>query len=59
MGIAQPDSLEFRDAQFLYAVTFPTQAVSSDGLELIHLAGTYRYTVDLAAKTVSLSVTET
>ena len=58
MGIAQPDSLEFRDAQFLYAVTFPTQAVSSDGLELIHLAGTYRYTVDLAAKTVSLSVTE-
>ena len=58
MGFAQPDTLEFRDGQLLYAVTFPTQAVSSDGQTLIHLAGTYRYTVDLAAKTVSLAITE-
>ena len=57
MGVAQPDSMEFQNGQFLYSVTFPT--TESLGKDLIHLAGTYRYTADLAAKTVSLSVTET
>ena len=56
MSIAPPESMAFQDGQFLYTVTFPTTETA--GGQLIHLAGTYHYTVDLAAKTVSLTVTE-
>ncbi len=56
MSIALPESMAFQDGQFLYTVTFPT--TETVGEQLIHLAGTYHYTVDLAAKTVSLTVTE-
>ena len=56
MSIALPESMAFQDGQFLYTVTFPTTETA--GGQLIHLAGTYHYTVDLAAKTVSLTVTE-
>ena len=30
--------------------------LDNEGQSLLHLAGTYRYTVDLAAKTISLTV---
>ena len=56
MSIAPPESMAFQDGQFLYTVTFPTTETA--GGQLVHLAGTYHYTVDLAAKTVSLAVTE-
>ena len=56
MSIAPPESMAFQNGQFLYTVTFPT--TETTGGQLIHLAGTYHYTVDLAAKTVSLTVTE-
>ena len=56
MSIAPPESMAFQNGQFLYTVTFPTTETA--GGQLIHLAGTYHYTVDLAAKTVSLTVTE-
>ena len=56
MSIAPPESMALQDGQFLYTVTFPTTETA--GGQLVHLAGTYHYTVDLAAKTVSLAVTE-
>lgn len=43
-----------QDGKFVYSVSFPEEMV--DGGMLVHLAGTYHYEVDLAARTVSLTV---
>ena len=56
VGTALPDAMAFSGNQFTYQVQFPEEA--SDGETLYHLAGTYRYTLDLTARTVSLTVTE-
>ena len=53
---ALPDSMEFRNGKFLYETTFTDELLLDEGRELIHLAGTYRYEVDLTAKTVSLTL---
>ena len=53
---ALPEIMEFRDGSFVYEITFPTEELTNEGQTLIHLQGTYRYTVDLAARTVSLTV---
>lgn len=55
---ALPDSAEFRGGRFLYTVTFPSQVLTNDERDLLHLRGTYRYEVDLDRKTVSLTVVE-
>lgn len=55
VNIAPPDTMNFSDGRFTYEIRF--EAEDSYGQTLYHLAGTYRYTVDLEAKTVSLSVT--
>jgi hypothetical protein len=55
-SIATPDTMEFSGDTFTYSVRFEDEAVSSDGQSLIHLKGTYRYTVDLANKTVALTI---
>lgn len=56
MSIARPGSMEFQADQFIYTVQFATTEVTNEGQSLIHLAGTYCYTVDLSAKTVSLTM---
>ncbi len=56
MSIAPPGSMEFLDGVFVYRIYFPTQEITNDNQTLIHLKGTYLYEVDLAAKTVSLTV---
>jgi hypothetical protein len=48
--------MEFRNGKFIYETSFSDEATISEGDTLIHLAGTYHYEVDLAAKTVSLTV---
>ena len=53
---ALPDSMEFRNGKFVYETTFTEELLLDEGRELIHLAGTYRYEVDLTAKTVSLTL---
>lgn len=55
-GTAAPDTMEFIENTFVYKVTFQEQLHIEDSQTLIHLAGTYRYTVDLTAKTVSLEI---
>lgn len=55
VNIAPPDTMSFSDGRFTYEIRFTEEA--SYDQTLFHLAGTYRYTVDLAAKTVSLTVT--
>ena len=55
VNIAPPNTMSFSDGRFTYEIRF-TEEDSYDQT-LFHLAGTYRYTVDLAAKTVSLTVT--
>lgn len=57
VNIAPPDTMNFINGSFVYTVAFPDYLVFDEGQTLLHLKGTYRYTVDLAAKTVSLSVT--
>lgn len=52
-----PDTMDFARNGFTYTITFSDQLTNPDTGELLHLKGTYRYTVDLEAKTVSLSVT--
>lgn len=52
-----PDTMDFAGNGFTYTITFSDQLTNPDTGELLHLKGTYRYTVDLEAKTVSLSVT--
>lgn len=55
VNIAPPDTMDFSGGQFTYKVRFDSE--ESFGQTLYHLAGTYRYTVDLESKTVSLTVT--
>ena len=56
-GVAPPDSMEFQSGRLVYEIHFTEEAAILDGEPfLFHLAGTYHYEVDLAAKTVSLSV---
>jgi len=50
------ETIGFRDGKFVYEITFPAEEVTNEGMTLIHLKGTYRYEVDLTAKTVSLTV---
>ena len=57
VNIAPPDTMNFINGSFVYTIAFPDYLVFDEGQTLLHLKGTYRYTVDLAAKTVSLSVT--
>ena len=56
MGVARPDSMTFSGGTFVYTVVFSDQLLDNEGQSLLHLAGTYRYTVDLTAKTISLTV---
>lgn len=53
---ALPDSMEFQNGKLVYETTFEDELLMNEGQELIHLKGTYHYEVDLAAKTVSLTV---
>lgn len=53
-GSAAPDTMAFLDHCFVYAVAFE-EAEVVDG-RTIHEAGIYYYTVDLTAKTVSLTI---
>lgn len=53
-GTAAPDTMFFSGDKLIYSVTFD-QAEIVDG-KVIHQAGTYRYEVDLNAKTVSLLI---
>ena len=57
VNVAPPDTMAFSGGTFVYTINFPEDFVFYDSQTLLHLAGTYRYTVDLAAKTVSLTVT--
>lgn len=58
VNIAKPDTMGFTGGAFVYTVTFSDPAVTNEGQTLLHLAGTYCYEVDLAARTVSLTVLE-
>ena len=53
---ALPDTMEFQNGKFIYEIVFPTEELTNEGQSLIHLKGTYRYEVDLDARTVSLTV---
>ena len=48
--------IKFEDGAFIYEKNFTTEKWTDDGQTLIHFKGTYHYEVDLAAKTVSLTV---
>ena len=41
-----------------YTASFDDTQVTSDGTALIHRAGTYHYTYDVADRTVTLEITE-
>ena len=56
MGVARPDSMTFSGGTFVYTVVFSDQLLDNECQSLLHLAGTYRYTVDLTVKTISLTV---
>lgn len=57
MQSALPTAIRFEGDAFVYEVVFSENAPSfNDSQQLLHMAGTYRYTVDLAAKTVSLKI---
>ena len=58
VGTAPPDTMLFLDGTLVYVVSFEDQMLSQDGQTLLHLAGSYRYTVDLTDKTVSLTVVQ-
>lgn len=55
---APPDTMLFLDDALVYIVSFDDQLLSQDGQTLLHLTGSYRYTVDLTDKTVSLVVVQ-
>jgi len=55
MGVAPPDSMQFDGDTFVYEITFSEYSYLSE--TEYHVQGTYRYTVDLTAQTVSLSIT--
>jgi len=48
--------MEFENGKFVYEKVFQDESLTDEGQSLIHLRGTYHYEVDLAAKTVSLTV---
>jgi VCBS repeat-containing protein len=48
--------MEFTGDTFVYTVRFAEELLGDEGQFLIHLKGTYRYTVDLANKAVSLVI---
>lgn len=54
LGIAPPDKMWFAGDSFNYEITFSAYSYVSD--QQYHVAGTYRYTVDLTAQTVSLDI---
>lgn len=57
MQSALPTAIRFEGDAFVYEVVFQENAPSfSQPQQLLHIAGTYRYTVDLTAKTVSLKI---
>ena len=56
LGVVPPDTMFFQNGKFIYEMTFPTTEVTNEGETLVHINGTYHYEVDLAAKTVSLTV---
>ena len=56
LGVVPPDTMFFQNGKFIYEMTFPTTEVTNEGETLVHIKGTYHYEVDLAAKTVSLTV---
>ena len=53
---ASPNTMTRAGNQFVYTVHFDTLETFDEDPILLHLAGTYQYTVDLTAKTVSLTV---
>ena len=55
---APPDTMLFLEDTLVYIVSFEDQLLSQDGQTLLHLAGNYRYTVNLTDKTVSLVVVQ-
>jgi beta-lactamase regulating signal transducer with metallopeptidase domain len=55
ISTAAPDTMAFSNGQLVYTIVFSQEEIV-DGNYLIHLAGTYRYAADLAAKTVSLTI---
>ena len=55
-GVVPPDTMFFQNGKFIYEMTFPTTEVTNEGETLVHINGTYHYEVDLATKTVSLTV---
>lgn len=57
MQNALPTAIRFEGDAFVYEIVFSEDAPSfNDSQQLLHMAGTYRYTVDLTAKTVSLKI---
>ena len=55
-GSAEPDAMAFDGDRFTYSVAFSEELLYNEGQSLLHLKGTYRYTVDMTAGTVSLDV---
>lgn len=58
-GTAEPDSMRFDENTLAYEITFTDDLpdeTSQDVQDFIHVKGTYRYTVDLDSKTVSLKI---
>ncbi len=56
---AEVRGMAFREGKFVYELTFARESLTNEGQTLMHLAGTYHYEVDLAARTVSLTLLET
>lgn len=56
VGTAPPASMAFDGGTFTYEVVFTEDEPGMPGEGFVHVKGTYRYTVDLSAKTVSLEI---
>lgn len=56
VGTAPPAGMAFDGGTFTYEVVFTEDEPGMPGEGFIHVKGTYRYTVDLSAKTVSLEI---
>lgn len=55
-AVALPETTDYRGGFFCYDLHFDDTTWFNDGNSINHVAGTYHYTVDLAARTVSLTV---
>jgi|GEM_PF-936658 len=53
-GVARPDSMWFDGDAFVYEITFDSYSYQSSSE--YHVQGTYHYTVDLTAQTISLDI---